>query len=288
MVDFLTNFLVPVSLPLTGLIARQIQDSENIGYGPLSILAASEPVAMATTGRMFRIKLRKGDEVVLLAIFHPRNVRELEDMDMGPPPSTELPRTDFLYLETDDSLFASRSVEITIWFTRDTREDYQVLEERPVIAMRPGSHLVALKFPFSIFGLPITRYYTPAAADRIWEYCQQIAEKYGINVECEKMRGPHPIHLFAECCFLPWKKHTPFLLRIPENLSREQYLVWIEQFMRDIYELLLNKAYKPLGPGCLAYACGVLEENAAGAETFRAKYMIRPVFSSQNTSSTNI
>ena len=48
---------------------------------------------MATTGRMFRIKLREGDEVVLLAIFHPRNVMELEDMDVGPPPSTEVPHS---------------------------------------------------------------------------------------------------------------------------------------------------------------------------------------------------
>jgi hypothetical protein len=215
---------------------------------------------------MLCIKLRKGQVLKPIIQFHPNQVEELKDL--MPPPS------EFRFGETDQSLLAGRTINISVW---NPREDLnRPLESAP----RPGSRWNALYFPFQIFGQKLIRFYSPAAAERIWAYCQQTAVKYGIDVDCKGSRGAHchPIHVFVECCYPPTgKKPTPMILTIPENLSRQHYLVWIGQFMRDIYELLLNESFKPLGPECLDYTCGFLEENASGTGTFRAKVIVRPV-----------
>jgi hypothetical protein len=111
-------------------------------------------------------------------------------------------------------------------------------------------------------------------------HCQQTIEKYKIidaDHEASTRSEVHLILAFVECSYLPCETPTPLILAIPENLSRQQYLAWIEQFMRDIYELLLNVSFKPLGPACLDYTFGFLEDNASATGKFRAKAIVRPV-----------
>jgi hypothetical protein len=67
------------------------------------------------------------------------------------------------------------------------------------------------------------------------------------------------------------------ILPIPGRLHRQEYLVWIEEFLRDIYKLLLDASFKPLGTACLDLTFGILEENSSATERFRAKAIVRPV-----------
>jgi hypothetical protein len=81
----------------------------------------------------------------------------------------------------------------------------------------------------------------------------------------------------VECWCLFYKKPTPVILPIPGRLHRQEYLVWIEEFLRDIYKLLLDASFKPLGTACLDLTFGILEENSSATERFRAKAIVRPV-----------
>ena len=88
----------------------------------------------------------------------------------------------------------------------------------------------------------------------------------------------HPIHRLVECCFACNKKPTPLILTIPMDLSnRQQYLVWIELFMREIYELLLDGSFKSLGTTSWDLTFGYLEHNASATGTFRATAIVRPI-----------
>ena len=216
---------------------------------------------------IFRIiKLRDGEALQPIAQFHPDFV---EDLKLLRPP-----RSEFLFRETDASLLAGRNIRMVVWNT--CGDSNQPLESTP----RPGSRWFVLRFPFKIFGQKITRFYTLDAGKRILAQCQQTIEKYKIiNADHEAFTRSevHPILAFVECSYLPCETPPPVILAIPENLSRQQYLAWIEQFMRDIYELLLNVSFKPLGPACLDYTFGFLEDNASATGKFRAKAIVRPV-----------
>jgi len=59
--------------------------------------------------------------------------------------------------------------------------------------------------------------------------------------------------------------------------DRQQYLVWIELFMREIYELLLDESFKSLGTTCWDLAFGYLKHNAFATGTFQATAIVRPI-----------
>jgi hypothetical protein len=138
--------------------------------------------------------------------------------------------------------------------------------------------LFALHFPFKICNLPIVRYYSFDSWEKIWFFCQTVAQKYGIDTHGYNNLDMHPIHRLVECCFACNKKPTPLILTIPMDLSnRQQYLVWIELFMREIYELLLDGSFKSLGTTSWDLSFGYLEHNASATGTFRATAIVRPI-----------
>jgi hypothetical protein len=61
------------------------------------------------------------------------------------------------------------------------------------------------------------------------------------------------------------------------SLHRQEYLVLIKEFMRDIYKLLLYASFKPRSTTCLDLTFRFLEENVSAKEMFRAKAIVRPV-----------
>ena len=146
----------------------------------------------------------------------------------------------------------------------------------------PGSKLFVIKFPFKICDQTIIRYYSSEVGEKIWNFCQLVAQKYGINIHCYgKNLDMHPIHRLVECCFPCNQKPAHLILTIPESLSRHEYLVWIELFMREIYELLLDEAYKSYGTTCWNLTFGFLEHNASaagpGTGLFKAEAIVRPI-----------
>jgi hypothetical protein len=69
------------------------------------------------------------------------------------------------FKETDHSLLAGQTLQMCVW-------DAQNIEP-PVVDPNPASRtelveLVALHFPFSLFGNTFVRYYSAAVAGRIW------------------------------------------------------------------------------------------------------------------------
>jgi hypothetical protein len=182
-------------------------------------------------------------------------------------------RKEYRFRETDGSLLAGRIMRMSVW----NAHGQPPIEMAPL----PGSTLFALGFPFRICGHSLIRYYSLDAGQRIWNYCELVAENYGIHIDqdCQLkgMDAVHPILTLVECRFPPKKKPTPMILTIPDSLSRQEYLVWIEQFMRKIYELLLDFSFKPLGPACSNLTFGFLEHNESEAGTFRAKAIVRPI-----------
>ncbi len=73
------------------------------------------------------------------------------------------------------------------------------------------------------------------------------------------------------------------ILTIPDGLSRQEYPVWIEQFMRKIYELFLDFSFKPLGSTCSDLTFGFLKHNVSESGTFRAETIVRPIASNGQT-----
>ena len=183
---------------------------------------------------------------------------------MRPAPS------EFLF-DASDSMLAGRTLFMNIWAVHNKR---QGRNEAP----HQGSTLFALHFPFKICNLPIVRYYSFDSWEKIWFFCQTVAQKYGIDTNGYNNLDMHPIHRLVECCFACNKKPTPLILTIPMDLSnRQQYLVWMELFMRDIYELLLDGSYKSLGTTSWDLSFGYLEHNASATGTFRATAIVRPI-----------
>jgi hypothetical protein len=187
-------------------------------------------------------------------------------------------RKEYRFRETDGSLLAGRTMRMSVWKAHG----------QPPIEMAPlpGSTLFALRFPFRICGHFLIRYYKLDAGQRIWNYCERVAENYGIHVDhgcVEGMDAVHPILTLVECNFPPKKKPPPMILTIPDSLSRQEYLVWIEQFMKEIYELLLDSSFTPLGPTCKDLTFGFLEHNVSESGTFRAKAIVRPIASHGQT-----
>ena len=183
---------------------------------------------------------------------------------MRPAPSN------FLF-DASDSMLAGRTLFMNIWAVHNERQGRNR-------APHQGSTLFALHFPFKICNLPIIRYYSFDSWGKIWFFCQTVAQKYGIDTNGYNNLDMHPIHRLVECCFACNKKPTPLILTIPMDLSnRQQYLVWMELFMRDIYELLLDGSYKSLGTTSWDLTFGYLEHNASATGTFRATAIVRPI-----------
>jgi len=180
---------------------------------------------------------------------------------MRPAPS------EFLF-DASDSMLAGRTLFMNIWAVHNIRQGRNR-------APHQGSTLFALHFPFKICNLPIVRYYSFDSWGKIWFFCQTVAQKYGIDTNGYNNLDMHPIHRLVECCFACNKKPTPLILTIPMDLSnRQQYLVWMELFMRDIYELLLDGSYKSLGTTSWDLSFGYLEHNASATGTFRATAIV--------------
>ena len=186
---------------------------------------------------------------------------------------------DFYMTETDHSLLAGRTVPMRIWNVQGVR-----VEQPGETTGNSGSSttLFALEFPCTILNVPLVRYYSELVGNNIGQYCHALAQKYRIDIH--RVRGDrngindvHPIHRLVECWCLFYKKPTPVILPIPGRLHRQEYLVWIEEFLRDIYKLLLDASFKPLGTACLDLTFGILEENSSATERFRAKAIVRPV-----------
>ena len=183
---------------------------------------------------------------------------------MQPAPS------DFLF-DASDSMFAGRTLGMSIWAVHN---EQQARDREP----RQDSTLLALHYPFTICGVPIVRYYSFDAGEKIWFFCQTIAQKYGIETHGYGKLDMHPIHRLLECCFACNRKPAPLILTIPVYLNnRQQYLVWIELFMREIYELLLDESFKSLGTTCWDLAFGYLKHNAFATGTFQATAIVRPI-----------
>ena len=166
---------------------------------------------------------------------------------------------------------------------------WEVHNDEQQVAARappPGSKLFVIKFPFKICDQTIIRYYSSEVGEKNWNFCQSVAQKYGINIHCYgKNLDMHPIHRLVECCFPCNQKPAHLILTIPESLSRHKYLVWTELFMREIYELLLDEAYKSYGTTCWNLTSGFLEHNTSatgpgcgpGTGLFKAETIVRPI-----------
>ena len=183
---------------------------------------------------------------------------------MRPAPS------DFLF-DASDSMLAGRTLCMNIWGVHNERQGRNR-------APHQGSTLFALHFPFKICNLPIVRYYSFDSWEKIWFFCQTVAQKYGIDTHGYNNLDMHPIHRLVECCFACNKKPPPLILTIPMDLSnRQQYLVWIELFMREIYELLLDESLKSLSTTCWNLEFAYLDDNTSAAGTFKATAIVRPI-----------
>jgi hypothetical protein len=172
------------------------------------------------------------------------------------------------FKETDHSLLAGRTLQMCVW-------DAQNIEP-PVVDPNPTStiglvELVALHFPFTLFGKTFVRYYSAAVAERIWDHCQNAAALFGIDVSAEDAQNSmHPVHRFVECRYNLGKKPTPLILGPPGWLQRREYPVWLQRFMRQSCTLLLDGQLSPKGTNCLPLAFGFVEENALGTGRFKA------------------
>jgi hypothetical protein len=125
-------------------------------------------------------------------------------------------------------------------------------------------------FALVYLSVPIVRYYSELFGNNKGQYCHALAQKYRIDIHRDGINDVHPLHSLVECRNLFYKKPTPVILPIPGSLHRQEYLVWIEEFMRDIYKLLSDASFKPLGITCLDLTFGILEENSSVTEWFRA------------------
>ena len=181
---------------------------------------------------------------------------------------------DLLFKDTDHSLIActGRTLSMCTWHAHNIGP--------PDIIPGPASttEVFALYFPCVLFEKPFVRYYSVEVADMIWSYCQNVAVAYGINVSEDDVHAfLHPIHRLVEGRYYLNKKPTPLILTPPRDLLRREYPGWIEQFMRDIYQLLLDGSFRSMGTECHSLAFGFLEENALAPEAFKATAIVRPV-----------
>jgi hypothetical protein len=116
------------------------------------------------------------------------------------------------FKETDHFLLAGRTLQMCVW-------DAQNIEP-PVVDPNPTStiglvELVALHFPFTLFGKTFVRYYSAAVAVRIWDHCQNVAALFGIDVVSaeDTQKGQnfmHPVHRFVECRYNLGKKQHKY------------------------------------------------------------------------------
>ncbi len=149
------------------------------------------------------------------------------------------------FKETDHSLLAGQTLQMCVW-------DAQNIEP-PVGDQNPASRtelveLVALQFPFTLFGKAFVRYYSAAVAERTWSDCQNVAAPFGINVSAEDAQNSmHPVNRFVECRYNLGKKQTPLILRSPGWLHRREYPGWLQRFMLHSFTLLLNGSLSPKG-----------------------------------------
>jgi hypothetical protein len=155
--------------------------------------------------QILHIILQDGERIRPIAQFHPAFVQELKLSRSRPL------RNEYRFRETDGSLLAGRIMRTSVWNVHD----------QPPIEMAPlpGSTLFALHFPFAICGHAIIRYYSLDAGQRIWNYCERVAEDYGMigihvdhGCELEGMDAVHPILTLVECR-LPHKKKPTLIGR---------------------------------------------------------------------------
>ena len=179
--------------------------------------------------------------------------------------------SEFSFAKTD-AILAGRTLRMNIW---EVHNDEQ---QEAAHAPRPGSNLFVVEFPFKICDQQIVRYYSQAVSQKIQDFCHSVAQKYGVDIHCYgENLDMHPIHRLVECCFPCNQKPGHLILTIPESLSRHEYLVWTELFMREIYELLLDESYKSYGTTCWNLSYGILEHNASATGLFKAQALIRPI-----------
>ena len=194
----------------------------------------------------------------------------LQDIQTSqPPPSV-------FCFDATDAILAGRTLKTTVW----TRTLWSVHNEQHETNRAPlsGSTLFALNFPFKICDQPIVRYYSSVVGAKIWFHCQTVAQKYGIETHSYGDLDVHPLHRSVECCFACNKKSEPLFLTIPEELNnRQQYLVWMKQFLRESYELLLDESLKSLSTTCWNLEFAYLDDNTSAAGTFKATAIVRPI-----------
>ena len=189
----------------------------------------------------------------------------LQDIQTSqPPPSV-------FCFDATDAILAGRTLRTTVW----TLHNEQHETNRAPLS---GSTLFALNFSFKICDQPIVRYYSSVVGAKIWFHCQTVAQKYGIEPHSYGGLDVHPIHRSVECCFACNKKPKPLFLTIPEELNnRQQYLVWMNQFLRESYELLLDESLKSLSTTCWNLEFAYLDDNTSAAGTFKATAIVRPI-----------
>ncbi len=161
------------------------------------------------------------------------------------------------FKETDHSLLAGRTLQMCVWDAQDI--------ESPDVNPDPASRteLVAIHFPFTLFGETFVQYYSAAVAEGIWSHCQNVAALFGIDVSADDAQNfMHPVHRFVECTYNLGKKPTPLILRPPGYLRRPEYPGWLRMFIRHCCTLLLASWFSPNGTDCLPLAFGFVEENA--------------------------
>ncbi len=149
----------------------------------------------------------------------------------------------------------------------------------PAVVPDPAAttRLFVLHFPFKFCGQSFVRYYSAEVGDKIWSHCQRVAATYGINIYQDGIYDVHPVHRLVEGRYRLDQEPTPLILTPPMDMHRRDYPDWIRQFIRDIYELVLDRSLQSPCTQCLNLSFGFLEENAyLPRGPFKATAIVRP------------
>ena len=150
------------------------------------------------------------------------------------------PPSQLFFQGTDHSFLVGRTMTTCIWVPHGV----------PVIFPDPASttQWFVLEFPFKFCGQSFVRYYSAEVADKIWSLCQRVAATYGINIYQDEIYDVHPVHRAVEGRYRLDQPPTPLILSHPLDMQRRDYPNWIEQFVRDTYELLLDRSLQSSTP----------------------------------------
>jgi hypothetical protein len=180
------------------------------------------------------------------------------------------PPSQLFFQGTDHSFLVGRTMTTCIWVTHGV----------PVIFPDPASttQWFVLEFPFKFCCQSFVRYYSAEVADKIWSLCQRVAATYGINIYQDEIYDVHPVHRAVEGRYRLDQPPTPLILSHPLDMHSRDYPNWIEQFVRDTYELLLDRSLQSSTPRtvCLRLTFGFLEVDASPGGPFKATAIVRP------------